>query len=99
MPKKYTSDNSDSHNPSCQRTGFAFAGSFVADELVVVVDTRTMTFDMMKYLADLYNSNIVLFSVWAMVLTIIVGCALGFLMHVVIARTKEASDIREVIEL
>jgi ABC-type Fe3+ transport system permease subunit len=99
MPKEYTSDISDSHNPSCRLTGFAVAGSFVADELVVVVDTRTMNFDMMKYLADLYNSNIVLFSVWAMVLTILVGCVLGFLMHVVIARTMESSDIREVIEL
>ena len=47
-----------------------WASGEAASNLVVVADTRRVT-GIMKYFSDLYNTNIWLFAVWAVVLTVI----------------------------
>jgi len=79
--------------------GCAWAGNNNANELVVVVDTRVIDSAMLKYLADLYNTNIMLFAVWTVVLTALVGSALGLLMDTIMARSGLDLESSESIEL
>ncbi|WP_461208639.1 DVU0150 family protein [Desulfocurvus sp. DL9XJH121] len=79
--------------------GCAFAGARDFHELVVVVDTRVIDSAMLRYLADLYNTNITLFAVWTVVLTLLVGSILGLLMDTIMARTGLDLETREIIEL
>ncbi|MDD4733032.1 MAG: hypothetical protein PHX58_14000 [Desulfovibrio sp.] len=73
----------------------AFAGG--ASELVVVADTRVLT-GMAKYFANLYNTNIVLFALWATVLTALYGCFLGFLMDFIMSRSGLDLTSRKIVE-
>lgn len=68
-----------------------------ASNLVVVADTRRVT-GMMKYFSDLYNTNIWLFAVWAVVLTVVLGGALGFLMDFIMERTGLDLKSRKIVE-
>lgn len=68
-----------------------------AASLVVVADTRRVT-GVMKYFSDLYNTNIWLFAVWAVVLTAAMGATLGFLMDFIMARTGLDLKSRKIIE-
>jgi len=68
-----------------------------AASLVVVADTRRVT-GIMKYFSDLYNTNIWLFAVWAVVLTAAMGCILGFLMDFIMSRTGLDLKSRKIIE-
>lgn len=79
--------------------GCAWAGTARTGELVVVVDTRVIDSAMLRYLADLYNTNIVLFAVWTVVLTMLMGGALGLLADAIMARTGLDLETREPIEL
>ncbi|MEG6549903.1 DVU0150 family protein [Desulfocurvibacter africanus] len=74
------------------------AGGGGASELVVVADTRVLTVGYMRYFADLYNNNVVLFAVWATVLTAIYGAFLGFLMDFFMSRTGLDLSKRKIIE-
>ncbi len=75
----------------------AIAGGDKASELVVVADTRRVT-GIMKYFSDLYNTNIWLFAVWAVVLTAAMGCILGFLMDFIMERTGLDLKSRKIVE-
>ncbi|MEE4111271.1 MAG: DVU0150 family protein [Desulfobacteraceae bacterium] len=68
-----------------------------ATNIVVVADTRRVT-GVLHYFADLYNSNIVMFAVWTVVLTVAMGCTLGFLMDFIMARTGLDLKSRKIIE-
>ncbi|MFU2209521.1 DVU0150 family protein [Solidesulfovibrio sp. C21] len=76
----------------------ALAAGGGASELVVVADTRVIASDIMKYFADLYNFNPVLFAVWAVVLTAGYGCFLGVLMDFIMSRTGLDLKSRKIIE-
>jgi len=76
----------------------ALAAGGGASELVVVADTRVISSDVMKYFADLYNFNPVLFAVWAVVLTAGYGCFLGVLMDFIMSRTGLDLKSRKIIE-
>lgn len=74
-----------------------------ANELVVVSDTRVIpdtgyynTF--VKYLADAYNSNIMVFAIWCTVLTTLFGAFLGFSMDFLMSRTGLDLKSRKIIE-
>jgi len=77
--------------------GLALAGGGAASNLVVVADTRRVT-GVMHYFADLYNTNILMFAVWTVVLTAAMGCALGFLMDFFMSRTGLDLKSRKIIE-
>ncbi|MBF0507391.1 MAG: hypothetical protein HQK57_00485 [Deltaproteobacteria bacterium] len=66
--------------------------------LVVVADTRRVTSDIGKYFADLYNTNMWLFAVWAVVLTAGYGVFLGFTMDMIMSRTGLDLKSRKIIE-
>lgn len=69
-----------------------------ASELVVVADTRVIDSAVMKYFANLYNTNLLLFAVWAVVLTAAYGCFLGFFMDLIMKRTGLDLESREIVE-
>ena len=68
-----------------------------ATQIVVVSDTRRLT-GIMKYFSDLYNTNIWMFAVWTVVLTVVLGCSLGFLMDFFMERTGLDLKSRKIIE-
>jgi len=76
---------------------WVWAAGEKAASLVVVADTRRVT-GVMKYFSDLYNTNIWLFAVWAVVLTAAMGAALGLLMDFIMARTGLDLKSRKIIE-
>ena len=69
-----------------------------AEELVVVADTRVIDNSIMHYFANLYNTNILLFAVWAVVLTAAYGCFLGWLMDVIMSRSGLDLKSRRIVE-
>ncbi len=75
-----------------------WAGGAKAVDLVVVADTRVLHSGVMKYFSDLYNTNIVLFAVWAVVLTAVYGCLLGLVMDFFMSRTGLDLKSRKIIE-
>ena len=67
-------------------------------ELVVVADTRRISSFILRYFADLYNTNITLFAVWAVVLTALYGSFLGVLMDFIMTRTGIDLKSRKIVE-
>jgi len=76
----------------------ALAAGGPARDLVVVADTRVLHSGIMKYFANLYNENIMLFAVWAVVLTAVMGSVLGVLMDVIMKSTGLDLTKRKIIE-
>lgn len=74
------------------------AGGGGATDLVVVADTRVVGSEVMRYFADLYNTNISMFAVWATVLTALYGAFLGFLMDFIMSRTGLDLKSRKIVE-
>jgi ABC-type Fe3+ transport system permease subunit len=75
----------------------ALAAGDKATEIVVVADTRRIT-GILKYFSNLYNTNILLFAIWAVVLTAAYGCFLGVIMDFLMARTGLDLKSRKIIE-
>ena len=69
-----------------------------ASELVVVADTRVIDSTILKYFADLYNTDITLFAVWTVVLTAGYGCFLGVIMDFFMSRTGLDLRSRKIVE-
>ena len=63
----------------------ARAGGEAATDLVVVADTRVLS-GFSLYLANLYNENVWMFAVWAVVLTALLGGFLGVSMDAFMSR-------------
>ena len=76
----------------------ALAAGGPASELVVVADTRVIGSGVLKYFADLYNFNQVLFATWAVILTAAYGCFLGVLMDFIMSRTGLDLKSRKIVE-
>lgn len=81
----------------------ASAGGEKVGNLVVVADTRMITDSgyynsFMKYMADAYNSNIMVFAIWCTVLTACYGAFLGFLMDFLMSKTGLDLKSRKIIE-
>jgi ABC-type Fe3+ transport system permease subunit len=76
---------------------WALAGGEKAANIVVVADTRRVT-GFLKYLSNLYNTDVWMFAIWAVVLTVVVGCTLGFLMDFIMERTGLDLRSRKIIE-
>ncbi len=73
-------------------------GGEKVDQLIIVADTRVINNAFVKYIADLYNTNTLLFAVWAVVLTAVYGAFLGFLMDFIMARTGLDLKSRKLVE-
>lgn len=75
-----------------------WAGGDKASGIVVVADTRRIGSDIMKYFANLYNTNIWLFAVWAVVLTAVWGGFLGVTMDFFMSRSGLDLKSRKIVE-
>jgi hypothetical protein len=75
-----------------------WADGEAATHLVVVADTRRIPWGVMRYFADLYNANPLLFAVWAVVLTAAFGAILGFIMDLIMSRTGLDLRSRKIVE-
>jgi len=69
-----------------------------ASEIVVVADTRVLGEGFAKYLSNLYNVNVLLFAVWAAVLTALYGAFLGFTMDFLMSKTGLDLKSRKIVE-
>lgn len=76
----------------------AMAAGGSASELVVVADTRVLNSNIIRYFADLYNFNPMLFAVWAVLLTAAYGCFLGVVMDFIMTRTGLDLKSRKIVE-
>lgn len=76
----------------------AWAAGGPASVLVVVADTRRVSGGIEKYFANLYNTNILLFAVWAVVLTALWGVILGVTMDLIMSRTGLDLKSRKIVE-
>ena len=74
------------------------AGGGGAELLVVVADTRRVTSGIEKYFANVYNENLWLFALWAVVLTAAYGAFLGVLMDFILSRTGIDLKSRKIVE-
>ena len=75
----------------------ARASGEAVGNIVVVADTRRVT-GVMHYFANLYNSDILMFAIWTVVLTVAMGCTLGFLMDFIMSRTGLDLKSRKIVE-
>lgn len=69
-----------------------------ASELVVVADTRVISSGVLRYFANLYNFDHLLFAVWAVILTAGYGCFLGVIMDFIMSRTGLDLKHRKIVE-
>jgi hypothetical protein len=81
----------------------SFAGGEKASNLVVVADTRVLSdtgpyHSFVKYLANAYNTNIIVFAVWCTALTALYGVSLGLLMDFLMERSGLDLKNRKIIE-
>ncbi len=74
------------------------AGGGGATDLVVVADTRVIESGIVKYIADLYNTNLTLFAIWCVVLTALYGSFLGFFMDFLMSKTGLDLKSRKIVE-
>ena len=74
------------------------AGGGEVNEIIVVADTRVVKSGVLKYFADTYNSNIVVFATWSVVLTAVYGVILGVVMDLIMSRTGLDLKSRKIVE-
>jgi hypothetical protein len=77
---------------------WALAAGGGARDLVVVADTRLLHAGFMKYLANLYNEDVMLFALWSVVLVTVAGSVLGVTMDVVMKATGLDLTKRKIVE-
>lgn len=77
--------------------GLALAAGEKAVDLVVVADTRMLS-GWNAYFATLYNEDMWLFAIWAVVLTTAMGMGLGLLMDFIMKRTGIDLTSRKLVE-
>jgi len=75
-----------------------WAGGEKASTLVVVADTRRISSGILRYFADLYNTDPWMFALWAVVLTAVYGAFLGVVMDLIMTRTGLDLKSRKLIE-
>ena len=67
-------------------------------ELIVVADTRRVSWGPEKYFLDVYNTNLTLFGIWCLVLTLFWGMFLGLLTDQIMKRTGLDLEHRTIVE-
>ncbi len=75
----------------------AWASGETAANLVVVADTRRVS-GVLKYIANVYNTDPWLFAVWAVVITALWGGILGFVMDFIMERSGLDLKSRKILE-
>ena len=73
------------------------AGGGKTEQLIVVADTRMLT-GINFYFANLYNEDVLIFAVWSVLITSILGVVLGLTMDVIMKLTGIDLTNRSLIE-
>ena len=76
----------------------ASAAAEKADMLVVVADSRRVSSGWSRYFLDVYNTNPFMFGVWCVILTAIMGGALGLITDFIMKRTGIDLTSRKIVE-
>jgi hypothetical protein len=69
-----------------------------ADTLVVVADSRRVSWSVSRFFVDVYNTNPFMFGVWCVILTGILGCGLGLITDFFMKRTGIDLTSRKIVE-
>jgi hypothetical protein len=69
-----------------------------ADMLVVVADSRRVTWSVSRFFADVYNTDPYMFGVYCAVLTALMGGSLGFITDFIMKRTGIDLTSRKIVE-
>jgi hypothetical protein len=69
-----------------------------AEMLVVVADTRRVSWSVTKFFLDLYNTDPTMFGVLCVVFTAGLGCALGLITDFIMKRTGIDLTSRKIVE-
>lgn len=77
---------------------WVFAAGAGGTELIVVADTRRVSWGVEKYFLDVYNTNLTLFGIWCLVLTLFWGMFLGLLTDFFMKRTGLDLESRSIVE-
>jgi hypothetical protein len=77
---------------------WVFAAGAGGTELIVVADTRRVSWGAEKYLLDVYNTNLTLFGVLCLLLTLFWGMFLGFFTDFLMKRTGLDLESRTLVE-
>jgi hypothetical protein len=74
------------------------AGGGKVDMLVVVADTRVVSWSPTLFFLNVYNTDPTMFGVWCVILTAAFGCTLGFTADFIMGRTGLDLTSRKLIE-
>jgi hypothetical protein len=69
-----------------------------ADMLVVVADSRRVTWSVSRFFVDVYNTNPLMFGVYCIILTAFLGGTLGFITDFIMKRTGIDLTSRKIVE-
>ena len=77
--------------------GIGYIVAFINAPIVVVADTRVVH-GILHYFSNLYNTNLLLFAIWAVVLTAAYGGFLGLIMDKLMSLTGLDRKSRKIVE-
>ncbi len=69
-----------------------------ADRLVVVADSRRVTWSVSKFFVDVYNTNPIMFGIYCIILTAALGGILGLITDFIMKRTGIDLTSRKIVE-
>ena len=69
-----------------------------ADMLVVVADSRRVTWSVSRFFVDVYNTNPFMFGIYCIILTAFLGGALGLITDFIMKRTGIDLTSRKIVE-
>ena len=69
-----------------------------ADALIVVADSRRVSWSVSRYLIDVYNTNPFMFGVWCAIITAALGGGLGLITDFLMKRTGIDLTSRKIVE-
>ena len=69
-----------------------------ADALIVVADSRRVSWSVSRYFVDVYNTNPFMFGTWCVIITGILGCGLGVITDFIMKRTGIDLTSRKIVE-
>lgn len=77
---------------------FVLAAGAGGTELIVVADTRRVSSGWERYLMNVYNTNLTLYGIWCLIITLAYGMTLGFIADFVMKRIGLDLESRKIVE-
>jgi hypothetical protein len=77
---------------------FVFAAGAGGTELIVVADTRRVSAWWEIYLMNVYNTNLTMYGIWCLIITLVYGMSLGLIADFIMKRTGIDLEHRTIVE-